>query len=200
MGLQRVRYSWVTEYTHIHTHISQSVSCSVVSNSLWPHRLQHARPPCPSPTPGAYSNSCPPSWWCHPTISSSVAHFSSRLQSSPASGFFLVSQHTHIHTHTNTVPGTTLKPLSASPHHLSQKSREWVMLTTFYRCGNWELESWSDSGKVTQWGRSSIRFQGRSVWIWSLQGWPLSSQPRWEVVRLSKSAASVAWGLSPELP
>ena len=47
-------------------------SCSVVSDSLQPHELQHARPPCPSPTPGVYSNSCPLSWWCHPTISSSV--------------------------------------------------------------------------------------------------------------------------------
>ena len=51
---------------------SVQFSCSVVSNSLWPHGLQHARLPCPSPTPGAYSNSCPSSWWCHPTVSSSV--------------------------------------------------------------------------------------------------------------------------------
>ena len=54
-------------------------SCSVVSDSLWPHGLQHARPPCPSPTPEVYSNSCPLSWWCHPTISSSVIPFSSCL-------------------------------------------------------------------------------------------------------------------------
>ena len=65
---------------------------SVVSNSLWPHGLQHARLPCPSPSPGAYSNSCPLSWWCHPTISSSVVPFSSCLQSFPASGSFLMSQ------------------------------------------------------------------------------------------------------------
>ena len=57
---------------------------SVVSDSLWPHRLQHASLPCPLPTPGAYSHSCPLSWWCHPTISSSVIPFSSRLQSFPA--------------------------------------------------------------------------------------------------------------------
>ena len=50
---------------------------SVVSDSLWPHESQHARPPCPSPTPGVYSNSCPSSWWCHPAISSSVVPFSS---------------------------------------------------------------------------------------------------------------------------
>ena len=51
---------------------SVQFSCPVVSNSLWPHGLQHARPPSPSPTPRVYSNSCPLSWWCHPTISSSV--------------------------------------------------------------------------------------------------------------------------------
>ena len=62
-----------------------------MSDSLWPHGLQHTRPPCPSPTPGAYSNSCPSSRWCHPTISSSVVPFSSCLQSFPASGSFQVS-------------------------------------------------------------------------------------------------------------
>ena len=63
-------------------------SHSVVSHSLRPHGLQNPRLPCPSPTPRAYSNSCPLSWWCHPTISSSVVPFSSCLQSSPASGSF----------------------------------------------------------------------------------------------------------------
>ena len=67
-------------------------SCSVVSNSLWPHGLQHARLPCPSPTPRACSNSCPSSQWCHPTVSSSVVPFSSCLQSFPASESFPVSQ------------------------------------------------------------------------------------------------------------
>ena len=66
-------------------------SRSVVSDSLQPHGLQHARPPCPSPTPGACSNSCPLSWWCHPTISSSVIPFTC-LQSFPASGSFPTSQ------------------------------------------------------------------------------------------------------------
>ena len=69
-----------------------SVSCSVVSDSLRPHGLQHARPPCPSLTPRVYSNSCPSSRWCHPTISSSVIPFSSHLQSFPASGSLPVSQ------------------------------------------------------------------------------------------------------------
>ena len=72
--------------------ISVQFSLSVVSDSLWPHGLQHARPPCPSPTPGAYSNSCPLSQWCHPTISSSVIPFSSCPQSFPASGSFPMSQ------------------------------------------------------------------------------------------------------------
>ena len=71
---------------------SVQFSCSVVSDSLWPPGLQHARPPCPSPTPRIYSNSCPLSWWCHPTISSSVIPFSSHLQSFPASGSFQMSQ------------------------------------------------------------------------------------------------------------
>ena len=63
-----------------------------MSDSLQPHGPQHLRLPCPSPTPGAWSNSCPSSWWCHPTISSSVIPFSSCLQSFPASGSFPMSQ------------------------------------------------------------------------------------------------------------
>ena len=71
---------------------SVQFSCSVVSHSSWPHGLQHTRSSCPSPTPGVYSNSCPLSWWCHPTIPSSVVPFSSCLQSFPASGSFQMSQ------------------------------------------------------------------------------------------------------------
>ena len=67
-------------------------SRSVVSDSLLPHGLQHTRPPCPSPTNRFYLNSCPLSQWCHPTISSSVDPFSSRLQSFPAAGSFQMSQ------------------------------------------------------------------------------------------------------------
>ena len=66
-------------------------SCSVVSDSLWPHGLQHARLPCPSLIPGPCSNSCPLSQWCHPAIWSSVVPFSSCLQSFPASGSFFFS-------------------------------------------------------------------------------------------------------------
>ena len=70
---------------------SVQFSHSVVSDSLWPHGLQHVRPPCSSPTPGTCSNSCPFSRWCHPTISSSVVPFSSHLQSFSTSGSFQMS-------------------------------------------------------------------------------------------------------------
>ena len=72
---------------------SVQVSHSVVSNSLGPHGLQHARPPCPSPTPRACANSCPSSWWCHATISSSAVPFSSCLQSFLVSGKWVSSLH-----------------------------------------------------------------------------------------------------------
>ena len=71
---------------------SVQFSHSVMSDSLRPHELQHARPPCPSPTPGVHSNSCPSSRWCHPAISSSVVPFSSWPQSLPASESFPMSQ------------------------------------------------------------------------------------------------------------
>ena len=77
-----------------HHHLcSVQFSHSVMSDSLRPYGLQHARPPCPSPTPSACSNSCPLSQWCHPIISSSVIPFSSHLQSFPASGSFQMSQY-----------------------------------------------------------------------------------------------------------
>ena len=95
-------------------------SHSVVSDSLRPHGLQHARPPCRSPTPGVYSNSCPLSWWCHPTISSSVISFSSHLQSFPASGFFQMSQFF-------TSGGQSLG-VSASASVLPVNIRDWFLL------------------------------------------------------------------------
>ena len=70
----------------VNAHQLSSVSCSVMPNFLWPHGLQRARPPCPSAPPGVYSNSCPPSRWCHPIISSSC------LQSFLASGSFPMNQ------------------------------------------------------------------------------------------------------------
>ena len=71
---------------------SVQFSRSVMFDSLWPHESQHARPPCPSPTPGVHSDSCPSNRWCHPAISSSVFPFSSCPQSLPASESFPMSQ------------------------------------------------------------------------------------------------------------
>ena len=89
-----------------------------MSDSLQPHGLQHARPPCPSPTPGVYPDSCPLSWWCHPTISSSVISFS-RLQSFSASGSFPVSQFF-------TSGGQSIG-VSASPSVLPMNSQNWSL-------------------------------------------------------------------------
>ena len=72
--------------------LSVQFSCSVVSDSLQPHDMQHTRPPCPSPTPGVYPNSCPLSRWCHPAITSSIIPFSSCLQYFPTSGSLQMSQ------------------------------------------------------------------------------------------------------------
>ena len=89
-GRRREWDVWRVKWKHTLSPIQ--FSPSFVSKSLRPHGLQHARPPCPSPAPGAYSNSCPLSQWCHPTISSSIVPFSSHLQSFPASGSFQISQ------------------------------------------------------------------------------------------------------------
>ena len=87
-------YKLVLDSYSILLHMVDSVqfSHSVMSNSLWPHELQHARLPCPSPTSGVHPNLCPLSQWCHPTISSSLTRFSSCLQSFPESGSFQMSQ------------------------------------------------------------------------------------------------------------
>ena len=95
-------------------------SHSVMSNSLWPDGLQHSRPPCPSPTPKVYSNSCLSSRWCPPTISSSVIPFSSHLQSFPASESFQVSQ-------LFTSGGQSIG-VSASASVLSMNIQDWFAL------------------------------------------------------------------------
>ena len=95
-------------------------SCSVVSDSLQPHVLQHASPPCPSPTPGVYSNSCPLSQWCHPTISSSVVPVSLCLQSFPPSGSFQMSQFF-------TSSGQSIR-VSASTSVLPMNIQDWFPL------------------------------------------------------------------------
>ena len=99
---------------------SVQFNLSVVSDSLWPHELQHAKPPCPSPTPGVYPNSCPLSWWCHPTISSSVVPFSSCPQSFPASGSFPMSQ-------LFTSGGQSIR-VSASASVLPMNTQDWSSL------------------------------------------------------------------------
>ena len=95
-------------------------SDSVMSDSLWPHGLQHVRLPCPSPTPRAYSNSCPSSQWCYPTISSTVVSFSSCLQSFSASGSFLMSQFF--------MSGGQSIGVSASASVLPMNIQEWFTL------------------------------------------------------------------------
>ena len=90
-----VSVSWHFNFAVLKVYLviySVQFSRSVVSDSLRPHESQHARPPCPSPTPGVHSNSSPLSWWCHPAISSSVIPFSSCPQSTPASGSFPMNQ------------------------------------------------------------------------------------------------------------
>ena len=99
---------------------SVQFSHSIVSDCLRPHELQHARPPCPSPTPGVYSNSCPSSQWCYPGISSSVIPFSSCLQTLQASGSFPMSQLFSW--------GGQGIGVSASPSVLSMNTQDWSPL------------------------------------------------------------------------
>ena len=99
---------------------SDQFSCSVVSDSLWLHELQHTRPPCSSPTPRVHPNPCPSSWWCHPAISSSVIPFSSCLQSLPASGLFPMSQ--------LFAWGGQSTRVSASASVLPMNTQEWLPL------------------------------------------------------------------------
>ena len=99
---------------------SVQFSRSTVSDSLWPHGLQYTRSPYPSPAPRACSNSCPLSWWYHPTISSSVVPFSSSLQSFPASGSFQMSQFF--------APGGQSIGVSASTSVLPMNIQDWFPL------------------------------------------------------------------------
>ena len=91
-GRKKLDFQYMTSILHSQIVSSVQFSLSVVSDSLPPHELQHARLPCPSPTPGVYPNPCALSRWCHPTISSSVIPFSSCPQSFPASESFQMSQ------------------------------------------------------------------------------------------------------------
>ena len=105
--------------------ISVQFSHSVISDALQPNGLQHSRPPCPSPTPEVYSNSCPLSWWCHPPIASYAVPFSSRLPSFPASGSFQVS-------HFFTSGGQSIG-VSASTSVLPLNTQDWFPLG----CTSW---------------------------------------------------------------
>ena len=91
-GIETVSLKSNKLFIQWHRFSSVQLSRSVVSDSLQPHEPQHARPPCPSPTPGVHPNPCPSCRWCHPTISSSVVPLSSCPQSFPASGSFQMSQ------------------------------------------------------------------------------------------------------------
>ena len=114
---------------------SVQFSYSVMSDSLWLHVLQHPRPPCPSPNPGAYSNSCPLIQWCHPTISYSVTPFSSCFQSFPASGSFQTSQ--------LFASGGQSIGVSASASALAMHIQEWFPLGWIV----WiSLETYNSSG------------------------------------------------------
>ena len=116
MGSQRIRWlKWLNN-----KNIFSQFSCSVMSESLRPHKLQHARPPCPSPTPGAHPNSCPLSRWCHPTISSSAVPFSSCPQYFPDSGSFQMSQ-------LFTSGGQSIR-VSASSSVLPMNTQDWSPL------------------------------------------------------------------------
>ena len=120
---------------------SVQFSRSVMSNSLWPHRLQHARPPCPSPTPRVYPNSCPLSQWYHPTISSSVVPFSSHFQSFPASRSFQIFSSSH----------QVAKVLELQLQH---QSIQWIFRVDFFRI------NWFDPLEVQETPKSLLQYHG----------------------------------------
>ena len=113
-------FKWIHSLLMSLCHSSVQFSLSVVSNSLWPHEPQHARPPCLSPTPRVHPNPYPSSRWCHPTISSSDIPFSSCPQSFPASGSFQMSQ--------LCTSGSQSIGVSASASVLPMNTQEWSPL------------------------------------------------------------------------
>ena len=143
-------------------------SHSVVSDSLQPHGLQHTRPPCPSPTPRVYSNSCPLSQWCHPTIWSSAIPFSSRLQSFRASGSFQMSQFFAL--------GGQSIGASASASVLPVKIQDWFLLgwTGWIALQLWgviscflvHLKEWQTATSCIPQSSSAVTFGGGSIcWV-----------------------------------
>ena len=146
-------------YSHTKTHMEISLhwegsvqfSRSVVSDSLQPHESQHARPPCPSPTLGVYSNSCPSSRWCHPAILSSVVTSSSCPQSLPASGSFPMSQYF--------ASGGQSIGVSASASVLPMNTQDWspsgwtgwISCSFTLKLGKWpsQVQAWPSPGLNT---------------------------------------------------
>ena len=107
---------------------SVQFSYSVMSDSLQSHEPEHTRPPCPSPTPGVHPNSCSLSWWCHPTISSSVVPFSSCLQSFPTSGSFQKSQLFTSSSQNIGVASFNISPSNEHPGLISFRVDWWISL------------------------------------------------------------------------
>ena len=163
----RSRVSFVFCFGRWILYHSVQFSCSVVSDSLRPHGPQHARHPCPSLTPGACSNSCPSSRWCHPTISSSVVPFSSCLQSFPASGFFQMSQFFTSGGHSFGVSAST----SVLPMNIQDWSPlGWTDWLFFGLVGGYFWLSWGGGWRVfwrkgeTEWrSPSNVSLEGRGV-------------------------------------
>ena len=150
---------------------SVQLSHSVLSNSLRTNALQHAKHPCPSPTPGVNSNSCTLSWWCHPTISSSVVPFSSHLQSFPASGSFLMTQFF-------TSGGQSIG-VSASASVLSENIQDWSPL----RWTGWiSLQSKRLSRVFSNTTVQKHQFFGAQLSLWSnsnIHTWLLEKPKLW---------------------
>ena len=147
-------------------------SRSVVSDSLWPHGLKHARPPCPSPAPRVHLNSCPLSQWCHPTISSSIVPFSSHLQSFPASGSFQMSQFF--------ISGGQ----SVGSFSFKNQSFQWIFRTDFLEdglvgslCSPRDSQGSSPATQFksyyTEWSKPERKtpIQYTNTYIWNLERW-----------------------------
>ena len=124
-------------------------SCSVMFNSLWSHGLQHARPPCPSPIPRAYSNSCSSSRWCYPTTLTSVIPFSSCLQSFPASGSFQMSQFLSSGGLSTGVSSFTISPSNEHPELISFKM-DWLDLLAVQGTLKSHLQYYSSKALIFQ--------------------------------------------------
>ena len=166
--MQGISLCWfyILQLYFIHWFHSVQFSCSVMPNSLRPHESQHARPPCPSPTPGVPSDSCPSSPWCHLAISSSVAPFSSWPQSLPASGSFPMSQ--------LLAWGGQSTGVLALVSFFPMNTQDWSPLEW---TGWISLQSKGLSGPITSWGNSGCSgmfcFGGlwKSLWMVKLMKW-----------------------------